>query len=134
MKLLILFFALIALFLELINPYVLESIGFFAPKSLGIIGLLWFLLPLDTFRNKLSRAKVFVYILIFIKALNIFLLIRNFGDTKLLDLLAIKPIPFLFGIYGVQLLICAFIYHMLRKIENIASLTAANKVDKLEGS
>ena len=131
MKLLIFFFGLIGLFLEIVNPYILQSIGFYAPKSLGIIGVLWFLLPVDAFRNKLIRAKVYIFILIFIKAMNIFLLIGNFGDTKLLDLLAIEPIQFLFGSYGVQLLICALIYYLLIKIENIASLTAANAVNKL---
>ena len=57
MKLLIFFFALIGLFLEIVNPYILQSIGFYAPKSLGVIGLLWFVLPVEVFRDKLSRAK-----------------------------------------------------------------------------
>ena len=130
MKLLIFFFALIGLFLEIVNPYILQSIGFYAPKSLGVIGLLWFVLPVEVFRDKLSRAKIYVFILILIKMFNIFLLISNFGDTKILDLLAIEPIQFLFGTYGIQLLICALVYYLVRKKENVINVTAANAVNK----
>ena len=117
MKLLILLLSLVGLLLQIIYPFIVESIGFFSTKTLGLLGIFWILLSIDIFRNKLGRAKNYVYILAFIKLLSPVLMLRNFGDTKFLDLLVFTEIQFFFGVNGLQILICILIYVLIRKIE-----------------
>lgn len=118
MKIIAVFLSITGLLIEIINRYLIESLGFFTIKTLGIIGILWVLLPIDVMRNKLSRAKVYVYILVFIKLLGLFVLFQNFGDTELLVILKVQLIQIICVSYLFQLITCAVIYLLIVKLHS----------------
>ena len=109
-KFILFILASVGILIQVITPHILEGLGFITAKSLGLVGFVWILIIVDSFRRKFHRVRGYVYLLAVLQSIGIALISQNFADTAFIELLLIEELQIIWAIYVIKFGILALIF------------------------